>query len=67
MPDSVAEVKPEAEGVVQTPEEAEEAYEKFVWDNLPRNFAGHFMHGMLGMTGSNGSPLAVSSTLRACS
>ncbi len=32
--------------------EAEEAaYEKFVWDNLPRNFAGHFIHGMLGMTG----------------
>ncbi len=32
-------------------EEAEAAYERFVWDNLPRNFAGHFMHGMLGMTG----------------
>jgi MFS family permease len=32
-------------------EAAEAAYEKFVWDNLPRNFAGHFMHGMLGMTG----------------
>lgn len=31
--------------------DAEAAYEKFVWDNLPRNFAGHFMHGMLGMTG----------------
>ncbi|MGA0599077.1 MFS transporter [Caulobacter sp. KR2-114] len=30
---------------------AEAEYEKFVWDNLPRNFAGHFMHGMLGMTG----------------
>ena len=29
----------------------EAAYERFVWDNLPRNFAGHFMHGMLGMTG----------------
>ena len=29
----------------------EAEYEKFVWDNLPRNFAGHFMHGMLGMTG----------------
>ena len=26
-------------------------YEKFVWDNLPRNFAANFMHGMLGMTG----------------
>jgi MFS family permease len=31
--------------------DAEAAYEKFVWDNLPRNFAGHFLHGMLGMTG----------------
>ena len=31
--------------------EAEAAYERFVWSNLPRNFAGHFMHGMLGMTG----------------
>jgi MFS family permease len=33
------------------PVEAEAAFERFVWDNLPRNFAGHFMHGMLGMTG----------------
>ncbi len=32
-------------------EEAEAAYEQFVWKNLPRNFAGHFLHGMLGMTG----------------
>ena len=32
-------------------QEAEAAYERFVWRNLPRNFAGHFMHGMLGMTG----------------
>lgn len=32
-------------------EAAEAEYERFVWDNLPRNFAGHFMHGMLGMTG----------------
>src|SRR5579872_2845283 len=32
--------------------EAQEAdYERFVEDNLPRNFAGHFVHGMLGMTG----------------
>jgi MFS family permease len=39
---------------VATPEsldEAEAAYERFVWANLPRNFAGHFIHGMLGMTG----------------
>jgi MFS family permease len=32
-------------------EQAEAAYERFVWTNLPRNFAGHFIHGMLGMTG----------------
>jgi MFS family permease len=32
-------------------EQAEAAYERFVWANLPRNFAGHFIHGMLGMTG----------------
>ncbi|MGI8841682.1 MAG: MFS transporter [Caulobacteraceae bacterium] len=32
-------------------EEAEADYQRFVWKNLPRNFAGHFMHGMLGMTG----------------
>jgi MFS family permease len=29
----------------------EAAYEKFVWDNLKRNYAGHYLHGMLGMTG----------------
>ncbi len=32
-------------------DEAEAAYERFVWKNLPRNFAAHFIHGMLGMTG----------------
>ncbi|MGH7023715.1 MAG: MFS transporter [Caulobacteraceae bacterium] len=31
--------------------EAEAAYDRFVWRNLPRNFAAHFIHGMLGMTG----------------
>ncbi|MDE2355338.1 MAG: MFS transporter [Alphaproteobacteria bacterium] len=30
---------------------AEAAYDRFVWDHLPRNFAGHFIHGALGMTG----------------
>jgi MFS family permease len=35
----------------ETLAEAEAAYERFVWANLPRNFAGHFIHGMLGMTG----------------
>ena len=32
-------------------EQQEADYEKFVWKHLPRNFAGHFLHGMLGMTG----------------
>jgi MFS family permease len=32
-------------------EQAEAEYERFVDANLPRNFAGHFLHGMLGMTG----------------
>jgi MFS family permease len=31
--------------------EREAEYEKFVWTNLRRNYAGHFVHGMLGMTG----------------
>lgn len=31
--------------------EREAAYEKFVWDNLKRNYVGHYLHGMLGMTG----------------
>ncbi len=31
--------------------EKEAAYEKFVWDNLKRNYVGHYLHGMLGMTG----------------
>jgi MFS family permease len=30
---------------------AEDAYTKFIWANLPRNFAAHYIHGMLGMTG----------------
>ena len=32
-------------------EDAEEVYERFVSDNLPRNYAAHYIHGMLGMTG----------------
>jgi len=32
-------------------EDPEAAYDAFVQKNLPRNFAGHFAHGMLGMTG----------------
>jgi MFS family permease len=49
-----AETIEEAEAGLPPPtslEEAEVAYEDFVERNLPRNFAGHFMHGMLGMTG----------------
>jgi len=29
----------------------EAKYEKFIWDNLKRNYIGNFAHGMLGMTG----------------
>ena len=32
-------------------QQAEADYQAFVEKNLPRNFAGHFIHGMLGMTG----------------
>jgi len=31
--------------------EREAVYEGYVWRNLRRNYAGHFVHGMLGMTG----------------
>lgn len=31
--------------------EADAAYDQFVRDNLKRNYIGHFLHGMLGMTG----------------
>ncbi len=31
--------------------EADAAYDRFVEDNLRRNYIGHFLHGMLGMTG----------------
>lgn len=40
-----------AAAVETTMEEKEAAYEKFVWDNLKRNYIGNFLHGMLGMTG----------------
>jgi MFS family permease len=46
--------KPEpAEGVSEETDLAarEAAYEKFVWDNLKRNYLGNYLHGMLGMTG----------------
>lgn len=32
-------------------EEAEAAYDAFVLKHLPRNYAAHYLHGMLGMTG----------------
>ncbi len=52
MTEAAVELEPTAPPIAEgTPEAAEAAYEKFVWDNLPRNFAGHFIHGMLGMTG----------------
>jgi MFS family permease len=44
--DIVAEMAPPTSA-----ELAETRYQRFVDDNLPRNFAGHFIHGMLGMTG----------------
>ncbi|MDP3492209.1 MAG: MFS transporter [Hyphomonadaceae bacterium] len=31
--------------------EADAAYDNFVMDNLKRNYAAHYVHGMLGMTG----------------
>ena len=33
------------------PPNAEADYEKFVWDNLNRNYIANYLHGMLGMTG----------------
>ena len=33
------------------PADAEAAYEAFVWKHLKRNYAAHYLHGMLGMTG----------------
>lgn len=35
----------------ETMAEKEAAYERFVWDNLKRNYIGNYLHGMLGMTG----------------
>ena len=31
--------------------DADAAYGRFVEDNLKRNYAAHYIHGMLGMTG----------------
>src|SRR5690606_5981775 len=38
-------------GAEPTLEQREAAYEKFVWTHLKRNYIGHYIHGMLGMTG----------------
>ncbi|MFN3513332.1 MAG: MFS transporter [Phenylobacterium sp.] len=46
-----AESAPGAQAPEPTLAEKEAAYERFVWDNLKRNYAGHYLHGMLGMTG----------------
>ncbi len=48
----MAAAAPEAIGASEpTLAEKEAAYEKFVWANLKRNYIGHYLHGMLGMTG----------------
>jgi MFS family permease len=50
--EGVAAAAPEAIGASEpTLAEKEAAYEKFVWANLKRNYIGHYLHGMLGMTG----------------
>lgn len=49
--ESEAPAAPEPLDQSPTLAEKEAAYEKFVWDNLKRNYVGHYMHGMLGMTG----------------
>jgi len=36
---------------IETEEAREAAYQRFVWKNLKRNYAGHYVHGMLGLTG----------------
>lgn len=48
--DAKIELKTEVAGETSLAER-EAQYEKFVWDNLRRNYLGHYLHGMLGMTG----------------
>src|SRR5690349_25157173 len=36
---------------LESTEEREQAYDRFVRQNLKRNYAGHYVHGMLGLTG----------------
>jgi MFS family permease len=50
--DPTAEIAGETPAAGETDLAAREAaYEKFVWDNLKRNYLGNYLHGMLGMTG----------------
>ncbi|HZZ69234.1 MAG TPA: MFS transporter [Phenylobacterium sp.] len=50
--DPIAEIAGEAPVAPETDLATREAaYEKFVWDNLKRNYLGNYLHGMLGMTG----------------
>jgi MFS family permease len=47
-----AKIGPDEVGSQEADISAREAeYEKFVWDNLRRNYLGNYLHGMLGMTG----------------
>ena len=48
-PAGPAPCEPRADEADLAAREAE--YEKFVWDNLKRNYLGNYLHGMLGMTG----------------
>lgn len=43
--------KPVEEAEAKSLEEQEAEYDRFVWANLRRNYIGHYLHGMLGMTG----------------
>lgn len=43
--------KPTEQEEPKTLEEQEAEYDRFVWANLRRNYIGHYLHGMLGMTG----------------
>ncbi len=49
--ESAAAAAPEPTDPGPSPADKEAAYEKFVWDNLKRNYVAHYLHGMLGMTG----------------
>jgi MFS family permease len=49
--DDLAEGGESAPLTEDTMAEKEAAYERFVWDNLKRNYIGNYLHGMLGMTG----------------